>query len=53
MEEELWVTGIYTQINAKAIDDSGLKLRRESLSQILLLLNISRREKTVILEPGA
>lgn len=55
-EEVLWVTKIYTQINAEAINDSGMKLQRESLSRSLLLLDISIRERLwtrVILEQGA
>lgn len=55
VEEVLWVAGTYTQINAEAVDDSGMKLRRESLSQ-RLLLNISRRERLwmrATLEEGA
>lgn len=54
-EEVLWVTKIYTQLNAEAADDSGMKLQRESLSRSLLLLNISRIERLwmrVILEQG-
>lgn len=55
-EEVLWVTKIYTQINAEAVNDSGMKLQRESLSRALSLGNISRRERLrtrVILEQGA
>ena len=55
-EEVLWVTKIYTQINAEAVDDSGMRLQRERLSRSLLLLNISRWERlwtTVILEQGS
>lgn len=54
-EGGLWVTKIYTQINVEAVDDSGMKLQRESLSRSLLLLNISKRERLwtwIILEQG-